>query len=408
MSLDRSAADAALKEDYQPAIREQLNNNVMLLAQIEQNTKDIEGKRAVLSLHVSRNSGVGARSESGTLPTAGNQGYVEERVPVKYNYGTFKVTGPVIKSMRSDTGSFTRAVASESKGIVDDLKRDVNRQAYTNENGSIGVSAGAAPSAVTLTLSDITEVRRLELDGYYDLYDSDGTTLNHPGIQVSDVNTTTLVVTFSALDSAGAAVDLQTSPTTAASDFLVNTGVVPANNEEIIGLEQIVDSSGTLHNVNSSTTPRWKSTEIAASGAPSDTMFEQALDEVQIASGGDIDMIITSFEAVRAFAAGQKTLKRYSADPVKLRGGFDAVTVQVGRGEFTLYAERDCYSTTAFGVTTECLTQYTMSDWEFMDEDGAVLNRVSGVDAYEAVLYKYHELATDARNKHFKITGMTV
>ncbi len=45
MALNLTAADSALKEDYQPAIREQLNQEIMMLNQIEQNTRDVEGRR---------------------------------------------------------------------------------------------------------------------------------------------------------------------------------------------------------------------------------------------------------------------------------------------------------------------------------------------------------------------------
>jgi len=41
-----------------------------------------------------------------------------------------------------------------------------------------------------------------------------------------------------------------------------------------------------------------------------------------------------------------------------------------------------------------------MSGWEWMDEDGAVLSRVSNSDAYEAVLFKYADLATDRPRAH--------
>mgnify|MGYP001384185854 CR=1 FL=1 len=58
MALSLSTADAALKEDYLPPLREQLNNANVLDAIVSKNTQDVEGRRAVLSLHVSRNSGV--------------------------------------------------------------------------------------------------------------------------------------------------------------------------------------------------------------------------------------------------------------------------------------------------------------------------------------------------------------
>ena len=48
-----------------------------------------------------------------------------------------------------------------------------------------------------------------------------------------------------------------------------------------------------------------------------------------------------------------------------------------------------------------------MSDWEFMEEDGAVLNRVSNQDAYEFTLFKYAELTTDRRNSHGLLFDIT-
>jgi hypothetical protein len=48
-----------------------------------------------------------------------------------------------------------------------------------------------------------------------------------------------------------------------------------------------------------------------------------------------------------------------------------------------------------------------MSDWSWMDSDGAVLSRVSGQDAYEATLYKYTELACSQRNANFVIKDIT-
>ena len=48
--LTRSTADAVLKEFYLPGIRSILNNEVFLLSQVETNSEDIEGRRAVLAV----------------------------------------------------------------------------------------------------------------------------------------------------------------------------------------------------------------------------------------------------------------------------------------------------------------------------------------------------------------------
>src|SRR5256885_1624952 len=102
--LTFTTADKVLKEDYLPPVREQLNMQNALLAQVEKNSTDIEGRRALLSLHTSRTTGVGARAEGGTLPSAGVQGYTEQRIPVKNVYGRIQVSGPVIAAMKSDKG----------------------------------------------------------------------------------------------------------------------------------------------------------------------------------------------------------------------------------------------------------------------------------------------------------------
>jgi hypothetical protein len=62
----------------------------------------------------------------------------------------------------------------------------------------------------------------------------------------------------------------------------------------------------------------------------------------------------------------------------------------------------------AYGLTTRRFQTYEMSDWEFMQEDGAILNRVPNTDAYEGTLFKYHEMATNGRNAHAKISGITL
>ena len=75
MAQTLSNFDAALKIDYLPVIREQLNNASILLNKVQRNERDVSGKRWQLVAHYQRNSGVGAGSET-ALPTAGNQAFL--------------------------------------------------------------------------------------------------------------------------------------------------------------------------------------------------------------------------------------------------------------------------------------------------------------------------------------------
>ncbi|HEV7535239.1 MAG TPA: hypothetical protein VGP90_06365, partial [Acidimicrobiia bacterium] len=163
MALTRTTADSVLKEFYLPGIRKILNNTVFLLTQIESNSEDIEGRRAVLSINTGRNAGVGARNEGETLPAAGQQGYAEERIWLKYNYGRIQLTGPVIRSMGSDKGSFTRALQSETEGVTRDLRKDVNRQLFGTSDGKIAQAASAAGQVITLTTPTPTQLRQMQV-----------------------------------------------------------------------------------------------------------------------------------------------------------------------------------------------------------------------------------------------------
>lgn len=402
--LDLTAASAALKEFYLPVIREQLNNSNVLSAVIEKRKDRIEGKRAVLSLHVSRNSGHGARAENGTLPTAGSQGYAEERVPVYYQYGRITVSGPTIAAMKSDKGSFTRAVESESKGVVNDVKRDVNRQRFGTSNGVVA-TCGTTSTSATIVLAATTSAAQLRQLAVGEVVDI-GT--------VAAPTTIASARTITAVDTANKTITVSGATVSTTSSHFVfisgNGGAIGGvGQKEITGLQTIVAASGSLFNVDPSTYPVWKSYVASNSGVnrtPTDSIFEAAIDEIEIASGKQPDLIVTSHGVRRAYGDSLKSQKRF-ANTTELKGGFKAVTVETPSGEVGLIADRDAPANKAFVLNTQHLNDDVMEDWNFMDMDGAVLSRVSGTDGYEATLFSYFEQTTDQRNAHGLISDLS-
>lgn len=400
--LTYTTADSALKEDYMPAIREQINNAVMLLQQVEKNTTDIEGRRAVLSLHVKRSSGVGARVEGGTLPTAGNQGYAEERVPVKYNYGRIQLSGPVIRAMKSDRGSFTRAVQSESQGIANDLKRDVNRQLWGTTDGKIA-TCGTTSSSVTVVLATTTtavQMRQLEVGMIVDI----GT--------VAAPTTEATARTITAVDTANKTITVSGATfSTSGTDFVFRTGLNGTGSTqgvELTGLQTIVAASGSLFNVDPTTNPVWASQVDSNSGtlrSISESLVAKTMHNTEISGGVPLNLFVSSDGVHRSYANLLTALKRFT-NTVEVKGGFKGLDITAGGGSVPLVWDRDCPSNKLFGLNTDHLFEYQTSDWEFMQEDGAVLFRVSGADAYEATLFKYHELTTDKRNAHALISDI--
>jgi hypothetical protein len=405
--LTRSTADAVLKEFYLPGIRSILNNQVFLLSQVETNSEDIEGRRAVLAINTGRNQGVGARAEMGTLPDAGHQGYNEERVPLKYNYGRIQLSGPVIRSMGSDRGSFTRAIQSETQGVTRDLRNDVNRQCYGGGVGTIAVlNSAASGNTATVTNATATQMRQLQVGMYIDIGTAANPTATASNRQITSVNTTAGTFVFN-----GAAVAIT------AADIVTRTGSggTGASQKEITGLAAQIASSGILWNIDPASVPNWVSYVDANGGtnrAVTETMFIKAAQEVNVNSGEEINLWVTSAGVTRAYGALLTSLKRFN-DPVQLRGGYAGLDLSninqgnTGSNSVAMVFDKDCQANTAWGITTRRFQWYKMSDWEFMEEDGAVLSRVPNVDAYEGTLFLYSELATDGRNAHAKIADLT-
>ncbi len=397
MTATMANVDAALKNDYQPLIREQLVNNWMLLSQIESKSKDVEGRYAVLSLHISRNAGVGARAAGAALPAAGNQGYAEQRVPITRNYARIGIHGDLIEASASDKGSFARMLQSELDGALTDLKNDVSRQLYGDSTKAIA-QCGVTTAANVVVLNSPTNIqmRQFHVGMLVDI----GTTADYDvvaaGRAITAVDRSAGTITID-----GAAV------TTSTANYVTRAG---SDGNELTGLREIVASSGTLFNVDPSSVPEWASTVNENSGVnrtPTELLFETVIEDVHFESDQDIDLVVTTRGVRRAFTATLQSQKRFT-NTVEIMGGFSAVTVAAGNVEVPLVVDNDAPANQAHFLCTKHLAHHQMGNsWSFMDRDGSVLHYVSGFDQYEAVIYNYHELTTDRRNAHGVLQDLT-
>lgn len=410
-----TAADAVLKDDYKGPLRDQLNNANVLLAQLDRNDEDVQGRRAVMAIHIGRNKGIGARGELETLPTAGRQRYEEVDVPLRYNYGRLALSGPVIRAMRSDRGSFVRALKSETNGLLTDIKRDVNRQMWGTSDGVIAAT-GVTTASTTVVLAattTATQLRQLEDDMVIDIG-----TVATPDAVAADREILSVDYTAKTITISGAAV------TTAATDRIFRAGAGGASNgsgrpndgqRELTGMQHIVDDDSVLFGIDPATEPKWASVVDDNGGTArnvSENLLAKVQNQAEIASGKAATLIITSPGVHRAYANLLTTLKRF-VNTTNLKGGYSGITAGAATGGVgggtttaTFAWERDAPEGTMFGIALDEMVQFEMSDWEWMDEDGAVLSRIPEKDGYEATLFKYHEVATYRRNAHFRIDNI--
>jgi hypothetical protein len=409
MALDLSAADKVLKVLYLGPIRELLNNSTILLNRIEKDssTQLVGGKEFTIPLHKSRNEAAGVgRAESGTLPTAGQQGYATAIVPNKYIYGSIRVTGPVIKATKSSANAFIDAITSEMKGLVTDTRRSVNRQLNGDGLDALGYYlTGATTSSGTLDdgLGNAFSHLPSGVAVSVDLLDASSS--------YAVLDSATTITRGAVSGSAFAYTDAGTIDTSAtAGDPYVVSGT---KGYQMMGIAGIIDSadpvllSGGLHGRAVASYPEWIAQVIGAYTSPQDLTFpliQDGLSELAINSDfteADVKFFLMNFPVRNKFVE-LCTNERTWFNTMKIDGGFEAVEYN-GK---PFVPDPQTKRETMFGIVPETMKIFRSSDFDWMDMDGAILDRVSGVDAYVATLFHYGDLGCSQRNGNIVYKGI--
>lgn len=409
--------DAILRDDYKD-LWENLNNACFILAQVTTKKDTVQGRIARHSAHIGRSGGIGARQEGDTLPTADQQRYVTVPVPVRWQTGRIKLTKQLMSMATGEPGAFADAMESEMNGIRNDSMRDVNRQIWGTSNGVIA-TCGTTSSSTTITLASTTtttQMRAFYVGRYVDIGTVASPTTVASGRQITAVSVSGKTITIS-----GAAVS-----TTSGTHFVFNSGSGGATSgsgaqndgqRELTGLQTIVASSGTLHTVNPSTYTNWVAQAYSNSGtnrALAETMVDLALLQNQTESGKSVDVLVSNSGV---FISAKSILSAYNRnmDTAELKGGFKGLkwatpgVSGIAGKELAWYADFDCPANSLYGLNTSdgLVCHQVEEGWQWLDDDGAILSRVSNELAFEATIYTSLELACVQRNAHFVISDLT-
>lgn len=418
MAQTTANADAVLKNYYLTPIREQLNQKAVLmfaasdeedapsdtsLSQkasdfrgLARESEDIEyaGKSWVLPAHTARNEGVGAINEMGGLPVAGQQGWKDLTDTLRHNVGVIELSRFAIKLSNRNAGAFLRLLEGETKGLVKDIRKDVNRQGYGNQTGAL--AAVTADGANTVT---VDTVQYLRVNMRIDLVDSTNDTVLAANRTITAVNKTTKVVTYSGADA-----------TATTNHRLCRTG---SWKKEINGLGVLIGNTGVVHGIDSTAAGNeWhQSTLKDMGGAPFDEdSGEQIVDAVGDISNGEVDFIVTTSGIIRRYSGQLKSQKRFNdQQAVTLRGGFKALLFN----EMPLIKDVECPKGTMWFLNQDALMWVYLPNgsdpggWDWVDEDGAILSRKADrTDGFEGYLAADHDLAVAQRNQLGKLYNL--
>ena len=406
--------DVVLKEYYEGPVREHLNNSIPILKYVEKSKRKWNGRRVLFPVHLRRNHGVGARGETGTLPTAGRQEYVESKINSKFMYGRIELTGVVIAASQGDKGSFASALRTEVEGLRRDLRVDMNRQVWGNpiaDTGGGKLNTGllaqvnsepastAAQAEVSVTFDNpgtryLKAGMVLNVGTATGLGTGDLATGGAKRMEVSSITSTTVAVLKNINASGGAAIDIANNEIAVRGDANDNSF-----NKEVSGLSFMLSADDDdFQTVDTGDNPEWAANVLdnsAVNRPLSLELMQLAIDTTDEVAGAEPNLIMGHHSIRREYINLLTSDVRYS--PEQLRGGFQKLTYAGGTNPMPIEFDRMAPYNKLFFLNTKDIKMYVMKDWAWADRDGSTFSRKLNSDSWEAFMVWYGNMGLERR-----------
>ncbi|MBQ8908799.1 MAG: phage major capsid protein [Clostridia bacterium] len=377
-------AENALKEVYLGVVANQLNVNANpLLAKIKRSNKDVWGKEIRKLAPFGINGGVGAGSETGALPTASGNGYVQFVSELKNLFGKIEISDKAVRASANNAGAFVNLLSDEMEGLVKASSFNLGRMIYGDGTGLIATVASVDDNTVACD-----KVNNLIEGMLIDVYTGDSKTSAAP-IKVVYVDRVNKTFKFSG------------NATVTAGDKLYVQG---SKDYEISGLGKIFDETQTeIYGVSKTEYPWLKPFVSTASTEISDILIQEAIDFLDMNTDSQINFISCSSKVRRAYQEYLGAYRR-NIEVAELEGGYKTIT----HNGIPVVADRFVDDDTMYLLNTNDFTLHELCDWKWLEgEDGRILKQNQGYPTYSATLVKYGELICDKPCGQAKISGIS-
>lgn len=392
-----------LKQRYLGPLNRQLNDEVLVYQILELDSRniDLDGNEAVVPVHKGRSTGIGARLESETLPSAGKQSFDKATYDLTYQYGRAEFSGQAIQKTKTDAGAFIRVITEELDRLRDDLALDMARQIYGDGSGKIATLADTATSAT----HDISSAEPIDKGYLYAGMVVDVGTAANPVLKLNS----DAIVSVS-----GVSVVFTTSFTAAVTDFIFREDNTAASSvsKEVTGLQELIaEAANTVGGIDASTAANtyWDNQRTSVGGAVSLSQLMIDSNKVHAKGGkaGDITLLTTPGIARRLFETSDFKSNVRFVDTKAQVGGFEKLQFSAGAGSYEMMTDRLAPWGKAYFVDRKHIKVFSPGGWDFLSRDGLTIRWVSDKDAFQAVLFRYFNLGTGRRNTSLVQYGIT-
>lgn len=375
-----STADNALKSVYLGVVSEQINiNSNPLLARIKQSDAGVYGKEIIKLAPYGLNGGFGAGSEDGSLPTSGQNNYVQFKSTLKNLYGVIELSDKAVRASANNSGAFVNLLNSEMEGLLKTSSYNLGRMLYGDGSGKI---------ATVVTHTALTD--NMVVDDVRNLVE--GMTIEAHSVSDNTIVNNTLR-RITKIDRANKKIYVETKITPSlggSSYYLTNQN---SQGKEITGLGKIFDTAGdTLYGLTRSSYLWLNPYTAAASGnVITDEEIQSAIDSLEDNAGSTIDFISCSSDVRRKYQTYLASFRR-NIDYMELQGGFKAISY----AGVPIVSDKFVPAGTMYLLNTKEFTMHQLCDWQWLeDEGGKILRQKAGYPCYTATLVKYADLICD-------------
>ena len=407
---------AALKEFYGPGLIGALNEDIPYFDALSEAGAEVElgGSGLVWPVHTKRSGGVGAIAENATLPTAGTQTRNKATANAKEIYGRIELSRKVMASSRTNKMAFVDALDAEMGALEAELKYSLNRQLFGNN--AVAGSGGTGASTGVLTkigASSGATAQQFTVDTPHHLYS---------GMKIR-VGTAAQVASGGAADSVTIksvdsrvlfTIDGGVNKTFANSDLLtIGDGNFASFDQELNGLNHLItdDDDNLFGIVTSSAGGAWKAHVDDTSGTNrslSPERLDAMFDSVYERGGARPDMVVCHQSFAREVKKLMEADVRY--EPQTFKGGFvrNMLVWNNGIKDVVIMADHLCLPNRAYFLSLEHIKLAYLDKFGWLDEDGAVLSRITDKANFEAAFGGMLEQIVTKRTAHGVLDDITV
>ncbi|MBO5224212.1 MAG: phage major capsid protein [Clostridia bacterium] len=374
-------AENALKSVYLGTITDIMNTKVNpLLTKIEQTATDVWGKEIHTACKVGLNGGFGAGTETGPLPTAQGNMYLQFVSTLKNLYGKIEISDKAIRAGSDERGAFTDVLNAEIEGLLNASKFNLGRMLYGDGSGYLCYMNSGSVAAGYI----VDDTRNLVPGMLVDI-EHDGEMIGR-GIRITDVDYATKTIK---IDANGDYPD---------GDLYVQG----SKNNEITGLEALFGDSEYLYGNRRSDIKSVLPTTKNLNSTLDEIVMQEVIDNVENHANSTVNFIGVSADVKYAYQEYMAQYKR-NIDIMNLDGGFKSLSFN----GIPLVYDRFIKDGTMYMLDTTKFKLHQLCDWRFLENiNGKILHQSEGKPVYTATLVKYCDLICSNPKGQAKITGI--